>query len=145
MAAAEEIKSANTRFLESAKDFSFDQKLSVVQSILTSIPSEQQKPWNVSQAAWDRLNFQKINKTNTQQLHLAASASAGDSETVDLHSQTESSQALNQYGTLGIADLTTTTVDKAPPIIDPYEQSMKYYEKHVVLNHFQVSTGKHLE
>lgn len=114
-----------TEFLEAAKDFSHDQKLSVVQSILVGIPREQQQPWHMSKEMWEKQQ-RETNIVHQQAQLINGERVKPDDESVDSFETQDVTRSIGQYK------------PKAPPLIDPYEKSMKYYEKHLVLNHFQV-------
>ncbi|XP_067930836.1 uncharacterized protein [Watersipora subatra] len=141
MADEETQESETTKFLEAAKNFSFEQKLSVVQSILAKIPREQQRPWNVALPN----RKLKLSQTKEPQHNLAC----GDSLTTDGLSRRGDQDELHEKFTTSVTN-EKTLIDEdasvrkyqAPPLIDPYEKSMRYYEKHMVLNHFQHMTAK---
>lgn len=137
-AASQDSKTGIVKFLEAAKDFSFDQKLSVVQSVLGGIPREQQQPWNPSQQTRQKqdddpdLVFQAKGSEEDTSFAGASTTATVENDEVD------------QYGVSKTYAISTTelcqerSIPQPPPLIDPYEKSMKYYEKHLVLNHFQV-------
>lgn len=120
-------KSDTTKFLEAAKEFSFEQKLSVVQSILCKIPREQRQPWNASQIAHQLREKEKFKSLVAEQRAEDDSEIHNGVETLESGSDTVLTQNIPEQ-----------PKPQAPPLIDPYEQSMRYYEKHLVLNHFQV-------
>ena len=124
-------KPTTTEFLQAAKDFSFEQKLTVIQSILGSIPREQQQPWHLSKALWEKeQRALKLAATSADAQSVSGDKVDVDEETVDtdLFKDGAGEQTDSQYK------------PKAPPLSDPYERSMRYYEKHLVLNNFQVSS-----
>lgn len=128
-------KSDTTRFLEAAKDFSFEQKLSVVQSILCKIPQERQEPWNISHKS------KKIQKNDTgipPQTPPSSFTTSGANNEDDGTVTSEAVECRSVTDTV-LEQLLPDVKPQAPPLIDPYRKAMKYYEKHLVLNHFQVN------
>ena len=129
-------KPTTTEFLQAAKDFSFEQKLTVIQSILGSIPREQQQPWHLSKALWEKeQRALKLAATSADAQSVSGDKVDVDEETVDtdLFKDGEGEQTDAQYK------------PKAPPLSDPYERSMRNYEKHLVLNNFQVCSITSIE
>ena len=129
-------KPTTTEFLQAAKDFSFEQKLTVIQSILGSIPREQQQPWHLSKALWEKeQRALKLAATSADAQSVSGDKVDVDEETIDtdLFKDGESESTDSQYK------------PKAPPLSDPYERSMRYYENHLVLNNFQVCSITSIE
>lgn len=114
--------------LESAKDFSFEQKLSIVQSVVQSIPREQQQPWNMTKSQWAKYKLQKKKEqesfNSSDVKNLSGEQISTELSTVSddlLESSTKEEQEIVQQ-----------------PLMDPYGRSMTYFEKHLILNNFQV-------
>lgn len=121
---------STTDFLKAAKDFSYEQKLSVIQSILGSIPREQQQPWHLSKALWEKEQRAAKLAASTPGVQTVSGGNVEiteESVDTDLFKEGQEKPAITHYK------------PKAPPLIDPYERSMRYYEKHLILNNFQVS------
>ena len=143
-------KSETTRFLEAAKDFSFEQKLSVVQSILAKIPREQQQPWNAPPLLKEKQTTTIPAATAvcqegdeigprppTSTSKRVVVDEAGDN--IKSTTKADSDEAKEETGNVFEEyENTERSKPQAPPLIDPYEKSMRYYEKHLILNHFQV-------
>lgn len=115
-----------TSFGKLALGFSPEQKYSCIQSIVQSIPRERPLPWN---AVARPISTTTKYPSNEQVTDVTGTRAAADTRTVN-------------RDIMGPERDTATTVSvQEPPLIDPYEKSMVYYEKHLVLNHFQVSPG----
>lgn len=141
MAEKEAKKMSTLELIQAAKDFSFEQKLKVVQSVVQMIPREQQKPWNLSQSSWDKFQLEQKPKSSatatttttiiTDEVDGTA-ASSDKAHDLPLEKSKEEDFTVSKSEPLDL---------KQPPLLDPYEKSMHYYEKNMILNRFQV---KHL-
>lgn len=125
-------KMTTLELIEAAKDFSFEQKLNVVQSVVQLIPREQQQPWNLSKGGWEKYQAKLVKKVSETE-----SKSKGESTTNTVDNQEQAAKNVTGEPTSSRSEMPGL---KQPPLLDPYEKSMRYYEKHLVLNKFQVST-----
>ncbi|KAF6036093.1 hypothetical protein EB796_005592 [Bugula neritina] len=145
--------SSTSEILKIAKDFSFDQKISVVQSILSSIPRERQAPWN-NQRVKKNSNFASKQITQTgvtptveTETTLLSSrlekniSRDGTTANESFNEQLDKRQVTEKFSLVG-ESISTCLQTQQPPLVDPYEKSMKYYEKHMILNNFQHMTAK---
>lgn len=122
-------KMTTLELIEAAKDFSFEQKLNVVQSVVQLIPREQQQPWNLSKTGWEKYQAEQARKSSsTAKVEKGPPLASAVIEAIDQVDHADAAESIQNEA----IEL------KEPPLLDPYAKSMRYYEKNLILNKFQV-------